>query len=79
MTGQEFSANAHIVDLMFALSGAGGHTGATAGFAFVDEVRQFWDGPIILGGAISTGHAISAVEILGADLAFVGTSLIACT
>ncbi|HWV61532.1 MAG TPA: nitronate monooxygenase, partial [Sphingopyxis sp.] len=53
-------------------------TGATAGFAFVEEVRQFWDGPLVLGGAISTGHAIRAAEILGADFAYLGTSLIAC-
>ena len=59
-------------------AGAGGHTGATAGFAFVEEVRQFWDGPLALGGAISTGHAVRAAEILGADFAYLGTSLIAC-
>jgi nitronate monooxygenase len=65
--------------LVLVASGAGGHTGATAGFAFVEEVRQFWSGPIVLGGAISTGHAIRAAEILGADLAYLGTALIACT
>ena len=64
--------------LVLVASGAGGHTGQTAGFAFVEEVRQFWDGPIVLGGAISTGHAIRAAEILGADLAYIGTAFIAC-
>lgn len=64
--------------LVLVASGAGGHTGQTAGFAFVDEVRQFWDGPIVLGGAISTGRAVRAAEVLGADLAYVGTALIAC-
>lgn len=64
--------------LVLVASGAGGHTGQTAGFAFVEEVRQFWDGPIVLGGAISTGHAIRAAEVLGADCAYVGTALIAC-
>lgn len=64
--------------LVLVASGAGGHTGLTAGFAFVDEVRQFWDGPVVLGGAISTGQAIRAAEVLGADLAYVGTALIAC-
>ena len=59
--------------------GPGGHTGHTVGFAFVEEVRAFWNGPIVLGGAISTGHAIRAAEVLGADLAYLGTSLIACT
>lgn len=64
--------------LVLVASGAGGHTGQTAGFAFVEEVRQFWDGPIVLGGAISTGQAVRAAEVLGADLAYVGTALIAC-
>lgn len=64
--------------LVLVSAGAGGHTGAIAGFAFVEEVRKFWDGPIVLGGAISSGHAIRAAEILGANLAYLGTSLIAC-
>lgn len=64
--------------LVLVAAGAGGHTGATAGFAFVEEVRQFWNGPLVLGGAISTGHAVRAAEILGADFAYLGTSLIAC-
>lgn len=72
------AAAAGVDGLVLVASGAGGHTGMTAGFAFVEEVRQFWDGPIVLGGAISTGHAIRAAEILGADLAYVGTALIAC-
>jgi nitronate monooxygenase len=72
------AAAAGVDGLVLVASGAGGHTGMTAGFAFVEEVRQFWDGPIVLGGAISTGHAIRAAEVLGADLAYLGTSLIAC-
>jgi nitronate monooxygenase len=71
------AAAAGVDGLVLVASGAGGHTGQTAGFAFVEEVRQFWDGPIILGGAISTGHAIRAAELLGADLAYLGTALIA--
>lgn len=73
------AATTGVDGLVLVASGAGGHTGQTAGFAFVDEVRQFWHGPIVLGGAISTGHAIRAAEVLGADLAYVGTALIACT
>ena len=73
------AAAAGVDGLVLVAAGAGGHTGATAGFAFVEEVRQFWDGPLVLGGAISTGHAIRAAEILGADFAYLGTSLIACT
>lgn len=72
------AAGTGVDGLVLVASGAGGHTGLTAGFAFVEEVRQFWDGPIVLGGAISTGHAIRAAEVLGADLAYVGTALIAC-
>jgi len=65
--------------LVLVASGAGGHTGATSGFAFIEEVRQFWQGPLVLGGAISSGRAIRAAETLGAELAYVGTALIACT
>jgi nitronate monooxygenase len=72
------AAAAGVDGLVLVASGAGGHTGMTAGFAFVEEVRQFWDGPVVLGGAISTGHAVRAAEVLGADLAYLGTSLIAC-
>lgn len=64
--------------LVLVAAGAGGHTGQTVGFAFVEEVRAFWDGPLVLGGAISTGQAIRAAEVLGADLAYLGTALIAC-
>lgn len=71
------AAAAGVDGLVLVAAGAGGHTGMTAGFAFVEEVRQFWDGPIVLGGAISTGRAIRAAEVLGADLAYLGTSLIA--
>jgi nitronate monooxygenase len=72
------AAAAGVDGLVLVASGAGGHTGLTSGFAFVEEVRQFWAGPIVLGGAISTGQAIRAAEVLGADLAYVGTAFIAC-
>ncbi|WFL76314.1 nitronate monooxygenase [Altererythrobacter arenosus] len=71
------AAAAGVDGLVLVAAGAGGHTGMTAGFAFVEEVRRFWDGPIVLGGAISSGSAIRAAEVLGADLAYVGTALIA--
>ena len=58
-------------------SGAGGHTGAMSGFAFVPAVREFFDGVVILAGSISTGRALRAAEVLGADLCYVGTSFIA--
>lgn len=58
-------------------AGAGGHTGHMSGFAFVSEVRSFFDGLIILAGCIGTGAAIRAAEVAGADLCYMGTSFIA--
>ena len=58
-------------------AGAGGHTGNMSGFAFVSEVREFFDGMIVLAGGIGTGSAIRAAEIAGADLCYMGTSFIA--
>ena len=58
-------------------AGAGGHTGAMAGFAFVPAVREFFDGVVILAGSIGTGRGIRAAEVLGADLCYIGTSFIA--
>lgn len=58
-------------------AGAGGHTGNMSGFAFVSEVRAFFDGLIVLAGGIGTGGAIRAAEIAGVDLCYMGTSFIA--
>jgi nitronate monooxygenase len=63
--------------LVLVASGAGGHTGTYSAFAFVEEVRKFWDGPIILGGAISNARAVRAALTLGADFAYMGTRFIA--
>lgn len=57
-------------------AGAGGHTGQMAGFAFVPAVREFFDGVLILAGAIGDGRAVRAAEILGAELSYVGTRFI---
>lgn len=59
--------------------GAGGHTGQISPFAFVDEVRSYWDGEIILAGAISTGRGVRAAEVLGADYVYMGTRFIPTT
>jgi len=59
-------------------AGAGGHTGQLAGFAFVPAVREFFDGILILAGAIGDGRAVRAAEILGAELSYMGTRFIAC-
>jgi nitronate monooxygenase len=65
--------------LVLVAAGAGGHTGAMAGFAFVAAVRRFFDGPIALGGGICNGRAVRATEILGADFAYMGTRFIAAS
>lgn len=63
--------------LILVASGAGGHTGRYSPFAFVEEVRRFWAGPLILGGAIGNARAIQAALTLGADFAYMGTRFIA--
>jgi nitronate monooxygenase len=71
------AAAAGVDGLILVSAGAGGHVGPLAGFAFLPEVRQFWDGPLVLAGAISDGRAVRAAEVLGADLAYLGTRFIA--
>lgn len=70
-------ATAHGVDgLALVAAGAGGHTGSMAGFAFVPAVREFFDGVLILAGAIGDGRAVRAAEVLGVELCYVGTRFI---
>lgn len=71
------AAAAGVDGLVLVAAGAGGHTGPLSAFAFVPAVRAFFDGPIVLGGAIGSGQAIRAAEMLGADFAYLGTRLIA--
>jgi nitronate monooxygenase len=63
--------------LIAVASGAGGHAGRLSPFAFVQELRSWWSGPLILSGAIATGHAVLAAQIMGADLAYIGSAFIA--
>ena len=65
--------------LVLVAAGAGGHTGAVTAMALVDEVRRFFAGPVVLGGGIGSGRAIRAAQVLGADLAYMGTRFIATT
>jgi len=58
-------------------AGAGGHAGRLSPFALVQEIRQWFDGPLILSGAIATGRAVLAAQAMGADLAYIGSSFIA--
>ncbi|AXI10206.1 nitronate monooxygenase [Oceanobacillus zhaokaii] len=62
--------------LILVANGAGGHGGTLNPIAFVHEVREFFDGPIILGGSMSKGEDILAAEVLGADFAYMGTHFI---
>src|SRR5262245_13341055 len=63
--------------LVLLSAGAGGQTGWLNPFAFVRAVRAFFAGPIVLAGGISDGHALRAAEVLGCDLAYMGTRFIA--
>lgn len=63
--------------LVLVCAGAGGHTGEYAMLPFIDEVRGFFDGPLIVGGGIGSGRAIRAVENMGVDFAYLGTRFLA--
>ena len=71
------AAEAGADGLALVSAGAGGHTGQMAGFAFVPAVREFFDGILILAGAIGDGKAVRAAEILGAELSYMGSRFIA--
>lgn len=58
-------------------AGAGGHAGRWSPFALIQEIRQWFDGPLILSGAIANGGSILAAQAAGADLAYVGSPFIA--
>ena len=63
--------------LIAVCSGAGGHAGRLSPFALIPEIRQFFNGPLLLSGSIATGGAIAASLAMGADLAYIGTRFIA--
>ncbi len=63
--------------LIAVAAGAGGHAGTKSPFALVQEIRQWFDGPIALSGAIATGGAILAAQAMGADFAYIGSAFIA--
>ena len=58
-------------------AGAGGHAGIKSPFALVQEIREWFDGPIALSGAIANGGAVLAAQALGADFAYIGSAFIA--
>jgi nitronate monooxygenase len=63
--------------LIAVAAGAGGHAGVVSPFALTAEIRGWFDGPLLLSGAIATGDAVLAAQALGADLAYVGSPFIA--
>ena len=63
--------------LIAVAAGAGGHAGTISPFALVEEIREWFNGPLVLSGAIATGRGIAAARALGADLAYVGSAFIA--
>ncbi len=65
--------------LVLVAAGAGGHAGVKSPFALVQEVREWFAGPIALSGAIATGGAVLAAQATGADFAYVGSAFIATT
>ena len=71
------AAEAGVDGLILVTAGAGGHAGTTSPFALMAEVREFFKGTIILAGCISTGGDIAAAQMMGADLAYMGTRFIA--
>lgn len=73
----EKALEAGVDGLILVCAGAGGHAGTLSPFALLSEVRRFYDGPIALAGAITTGDGILAAQALGADLAYMGTRFIA--
>jgi len=73
------AAEAGVDGLILVANGAGGHAGIINPFALVNEVRSFFDGTIILSGAISTGQDVAAALMLGADFAYMGTRFINTT
>lgn len=63
--------------LIAVAAGAGGHAGFQSPFALIQEIREWFDGPLLLSGAIATGRSILAAQALGADLAYIGSAFIA--
>lgn len=73
----EKAAEAGVDGIVCIGAGGGGHAGQISHLAFIPQVRSFFDGTIVMAGALSTGAAVRAAEILGADLAYMGTRFIA--
>jgi nitronate monooxygenase len=77
MRHAERAVAAGVDGLVLLTAGAGGQTGWVNPFAFVRAVRTFWDGIVVMAGGMADGQAIAAAELLGCDLAYMGTKFIA--
>ena len=73
----EKAVAAGVDGLVLLTAGAGGQTGWVNPFAFVRAVRRFWDGIVVMAGGMADGQAVAAAELLGCDLAYMGTKFIA--
>ncbi|MBS7664188.1 nitronate monooxygenase [Pseudomonas lalucatii] len=73
----EKAAAAGVDGLIAVAAGAGGHAGTWSPFALIAEIRQFFDKTLLLAGCLNHGHEILAAQLLGADLAYLGTRFIA--
>jgi nitronate monooxygenase len=65
--------------LVAVAAGAGGHAGVKSPFALIQEIREWFDGPIALSGSIASGGAVLAAQAMGADFAYIGSAFIATT
>ena len=63
--------------LIAVAAGAGGHAGTLSPFALIQEIREWFDGPLLLSGSIANGGAVLAAQAMGADLAYIGSPFIA--
>jgi nitronate monooxygenase len=63
--------------LIAVAAGAGGHAGVKSPFALIQEIREWFDGPLLLSGSIATGGGVLAAQAMGADLAYIGSAFIA--
>ncbi len=64
--------------LIAVCTGAGGHAGKLSPFALIQEIREFFDGPLALSGSIANGGAVAAAQAMGADLGYIGSAFISC-
>ena len=63
--------------LIAVAAGAGGHAGTLSPLALIQDIREWWQGPLILSGAIATGRAVLAAQAMGADLGYIGSAFVA--